>query len=74
MKYMAWLVTFIIVSILSALLGAGMEHDFMTRTGEVTVGLAYGCGKIAGMALRDGYRVTPELAPCAEARKLWGEQ
>lgn len=63
-----------IIALLCAVVGMGIEHDYMTRQGSVTVSVAYGCGKIAGMELRDGYRVNPELAQCAEARKLWEGQ
>jgi hypothetical protein len=69
---------YIIVAILAALIGAGIEFERNRHAPNIyaQMGLAYGCGNNAGMKagikiLKPDEAVPPELSTCADYRMLW---
>ena len=71
---------YVIVAILAALLGAGIEFERNTHETKISTllqfGIAYGCGRNAGMEyaikkINPGAEHLAELPQCSDYRMLW---
>lgn len=70
---------YIIVAILAALLGAGIEFERGTHDIKITymqLGVSYACGRNAGIkyaiaTIKPDEALAPELPQCVDNRMLW---